>query len=65
VKAPTLVMVGALDAPHMIQAGEEAAKGIPGAQKIVYAGTGHMINVEQPDKFNRDLEAFLKLTAGR
>jgi pimeloyl-ACP methyl ester carboxylesterase len=65
VKAPTLVMVGALDAPHMIQAGEEAAKGIPGARKIVYARTGHMINMEQPDKFNRDLEAFLKRTAGR
>jgi 3-oxoadipate enol-lactonase len=65
VKAPTLVMVGALDAPHMIQAGEEAAKGIPGAQKIVYAGAGHLINMEQPDKFTRDLEAFLKRTAGR
>ncbi|PYQ07359.1 MAG: hypothetical protein DMF83_09635 [Acidobacteria bacterium] len=65
VKVPTLVMVGALDAPHMIQAGEEAAKRIPGARKIVYADAGHMINMEQPDKFNRDLEAFLRLNAGR
>jgi 3-oxoadipate enol-lactonase len=65
VKAPTLVMIGGLDAPHMLQAGEEAAKRIPGARKIVYPEAGHMINMEQPEKFNRDLEAFLKLNAGR
>jgi pimeloyl-ACP methyl ester carboxylesterase len=29
VKAPTLIMIGGLDAPHMLQAGEEAAKRIP------------------------------------
>jgi len=60
VKAPTLVVIGGLDAPHMLQAGEAAAKGIPGARKIVYPGAGHMINMEQPHKFNRDLEAFLR-----
>jgi pimeloyl-ACP methyl ester carboxylesterase len=65
VKAPTLIMIGGLDAPHMLRSGEEAAKRIPGARKIVYAGAGHMINMEQPDKFNRDLEAFLALNAGR
>jgi pimeloyl-ACP methyl ester carboxylesterase len=49
----------------MIQAGEEAAKRIPGARKIVYADTGHMINMEQPDKFDREREAFLELHPGR
>jgi pimeloyl-ACP methyl ester carboxylesterase len=33
VKAPTLVMVGGRDQPHMIQAGEEAATGIRGARR--------------------------------
>jgi 3-oxoadipate enol-lactonase len=65
VKVRTLVMIGGLDQPHMIQAGETAAKGIPGARKIVYPDAGHMINMEQPDKFNRDLEAFMKLKADR
>jgi pimeloyl-ACP methyl ester carboxylesterase len=65
VKVPTLIMIGGRDAPHMLQAGEEAAKRIPGARKIVYAETGHMINMEQPHMFNRDLAAFLKLNAGR
>jgi pimeloyl-ACP methyl ester carboxylesterase len=65
VKAPTLVMVGGLDAPHMLQAGEAAARGIPGAVKIVYPGAGHMINMEQPERFNRDLEGFLLKVGGR
>ena len=52
-------VIGGLDAPHMIQAGEESAKRIPGAQKVVYAGSGHMVNMQEPEKFNRDLEAFL------
>jgi pimeloyl-ACP methyl ester carboxylesterase len=42
-----------------------AAKGIPGARKIVYPDAGHMINMEQPDRFNRDLRAFLRLNALR
>jgi 3-oxoadipate enol-lactonase len=65
VKAPTLVMVGGLDQPHMIQAGEEAATGIRGAKKIVYPEAGHLINMEQPAQFNRDLEAFLTSHASR
>jgi pimeloyl-ACP methyl ester carboxylesterase len=67
VKAPTLGMIGGLDAPHMVQAGEEASKRIPGAKKIVYSGAGHLLNInmEQPEKFNCDLEAFLSVNAGR
>jgi len=57
--------LGPVFAQPVRRAVEEAAKRIPGARKIVYAETGHMINMEQPDKFNRDLEAFLKLNAGR
>ncbi len=60
VKTPTLVMIGALDVPDIIKADEAAAQGIPGARKIVYPDAGHMINMERPKKFNRDLEAFLK-----
>ena len=65
VKAPTLIVVGALDQPHILLSGEEAAKRIPGARKITYAGAGHLLTMEQPDKFNRDLDAFLSGKAGR
>lgn len=59
VKVPTLVMMGEADQPDMLAAGEAATKGIPGARKIVYPATGHMINMEQPQRFNRDLQKFL------
>lgn len=65
VKAPTLVIVGALDQPHILLAGEEAAKRVPAARKILYAGAGHMLNMEDPHQFNRDLEAFLSAHPGR
>lgn len=59
VKVPTLVMIGGRDQPHLIQAGETAARDITGARKVVYPAAGHMINMEEPKRFNRDLEAFL------
>ena len=63
VKAPTLVVVGTEDQPHVRSASETAAKKIPGAKIITYPATGHMLSMEQPKKFNRDLEAFLKKVA--
>ena len=57
--------VPAAGAPHMIEAGEESAKRIPGAKKLVYPGSGHLVNMEEPEKFNRDLEAFLTAHPGR
>jgi 3-oxoadipate enol-lactonase len=59
VKMPTLVMIGELDQPEIRAAADAAVKAIPGARKIVYPGVGHIINMEQPKKFNRDLESFL------
>lgn len=44
---------------HGIQAGETAARDITGARKVAYPAAGHMINMEEPRRFNRDLEAFL------
>jgi pimeloyl-ACP methyl ester carboxylesterase len=33
---------------------------IPGARKIVYEDTGHLVMLERPDRFNADLRAFLE-----
>jgi len=63
VKTPTLVLVGTADMPHLRSAAEAAAKKIPGAKVIIYPATGHMLSMEQPKKFNKDLEAFLKQVA--
>ena len=35
------------------------AEKIPGARLTVMSGAGHLMNLEQPELFNRALEAFL------
>lgn len=59
VVAPTLVVVGSDDADG-VQAGCEAtAAGIANATLIHIEGTAHLPNLEQPDRFTRELSRFL------
>ena len=37
---------------------------IPGARKVVYEDTGHLVMLERPDRFNADLRAFLEEKPG-
>jgi hypothetical protein len=57
--APTLVIVGDLDDPEFVAHADTVAAAIPGAEKVVIAGAGHMSVMEKPDEANRALEAFL------
>jgi len=58
VKVPVLVLVGARDEAFLAAAGYLAAK-IPGAVRVVVPDAGHMSNVDQPDRFNQSVLAFL------
>jgi pimeloyl-ACP methyl ester carboxylesterase len=58
VGAPTLVIVGADDAPFLAGSEYMAAR-IPGARLAVLEGAGHASNIDQPEAFNRELLAFL------
>jgi len=44
---------------HPRDRGQLVAK-VPGARKVVIAGAGHMVNLEQPTEFNRTLMEFLR-----
>jgi pimeloyl-ACP methyl ester carboxylesterase len=55
---PTLVLVGAGDQGFLASAEYMAAR-IPGAEKIVIEGAGHAANIDQPEKFNAAVRAFL------
>lgn len=57
---PTLVVVGELDLPDFRDIADQVAQRIPGAQKIVLEGVGHMSNMEDPATFNRILLEFLE-----
>jgi pimeloyl-ACP methyl ester carboxylesterase len=57
-RAPTLVLVGAEDQPAL-RASEFLAATIPGAQLQVFPQSGHMLNLEEPERFNEAVLRFL------
>jgi pimeloyl-ACP methyl ester carboxylesterase len=50
IKVPSLVVVGADDAPFLAASDYMAAK-IPGARKVVIPSAGHSVNIDQPQAF--------------
>ncbi len=59
VRAPVLVIAGALDNPEVVRAAEVMAAGIPGAKKVILPGCAHLPNMERPEEFNRAVLEFL------
>jgi 3-oxoadipate enol-lactonase len=62
VRAPTLVIRGALDQDDL-GAAERLAREIPEARLIVYDDCAHLPTIEQPERVARDLLAFLAAVA--
>ncbi len=58
-KIPVLVIVGEHDVPYIHAAGEYMAEHIPDVRKVLMKDTAHLPSLEQPDEFNRILDAFL------
>ncbi len=63
-RVPVLLLYGAQDA--LMQAGPAIARAKainPRVRSIVYAGSGHAPFLEEPERFNRDLAAFMQSLA--
>ena len=58
IMTPTAIFVGEKDRVFLALA-QELHERIVCSRIVVYENTGHMINLEIPDRFNRDLERFL------
>jgi pimeloyl-ACP methyl ester carboxylesterase len=58
IAVPSLVVVGADDAPFLAAADYMAGK-IPGAKKVVIPNAGHAANMDQPEVFNAAVREFL------
>lgn len=58
--APTLIIWGDLDFPHLQERCAGLGKRIKHAKAEMMPGTAHLPNLEQPKKFNALLETFLK-----
>jgi hypothetical protein len=58
-KVPTLVIHGRHEATFKLAMGEELKKGIPGAQLAIFEESAHSPNLEEPERFNEVVGAFL------
>lgn len=59
ITVPTLVMAGENDEITPLDGARDMAAAIPGASLHIIPGAGHVVNLESPDTFNRELGAFL------
>ncbi len=60
ITAPTLILVGEHDRLTPPALSQTLQAGIRGARLAVVPGAGHLPNLEQPETFNRLVEAFLR-----
>jgi pimeloyl-ACP methyl ester carboxylesterase len=60
IEAPTLLIWGDLDFPHLQERCAVLGKRIKAAKSELMPGAAHLPNLEQPKKFNALLDAFLK-----
>lgn len=62
IRCPVLILAGEEDALIPAQESQAMAQAIPGAQLEVIPQAGHLVNVEQPEKFHRRLSSWLRGT---
>jgi len=59
IKVPTLLVLGLLDMPVIFEVAQVVLERIPDARKVEIEGAAHMVNLDQPEVFNRAVSAFL------
>jgi pimeloyl-ACP methyl ester carboxylesterase len=59
IRAPALVLVGALDGAYLRAAEVMKAK-LPKARSVVIPDAGHCVNIEQSEAFDRAVLEFLR-----
>ena len=65
IRVPTLVLDGEHDDPNMLAIADTIAMRVPGAKKVIIPGSGHLMNLEQPEEFARLVKDFLNHEAKR
>ena len=58
-QSPTLVVVGDLDQPRILDSAEFLVTHLPAVREAVIPGTAHLPNMEQPERFNELVLNFL------
>jgi 3-oxoadipate enol-lactonase len=60
IHVPTLILVGEFDTVGTLAMADRLEKDIPGARKMVFPETAHMLSMERSEKFNEVVFNFLK-----
>ena len=60
IRVPTLVVHGTGDRIVRLSAGEHTASTVPSAVLRTYDGSGHAPFLDTPERFDRDLAAFVR-----
>jgi len=59
IRVPTLIIGGDEDTVYPPELAREMARRIPGAQLVMMEGAGHLVNLEQPERFDAAVLPFL------
>jgi 3-oxoadipate enol-lactonase len=65
IRAPTLIIAGEEDTVYPPELAREMARRIPGAELVMFERTGHLANLEEPDRFNKLVLDFLSQHSAR
>ena len=65
IAVPTMLVYGGGDSLTTPEIGRTMAAQIPGARFALIERAGHLVNIEQPDRFNRIVRDFLDHQSGR
>jgi pimeloyl-ACP methyl ester carboxylesterase len=60
IRACTLIVVGSRDVPDILRIADTLIATIPRARRVMLKGVGHVVNLEDPDRFTRELSDFLR-----
>ena len=60
-RAPTLVIVGSRDLPEIQHIVDTLTATVPNVRRVTFVGSGHMVNLEQPARFNQVVMDFLRI----
>jgi 3-oxoadipate enol-lactonase len=60
INAPTLIVAGEYSHPVLKDLVLVQSQYIPNSKLVIIKNSNHMLNIENPDQFNKELESFLK-----
>jgi pimeloyl-ACP methyl ester carboxylesterase len=59
-RIPTLLIVGTRDTPDIRAIADTLAASVPGIRRVIFEGSGHLVNMEQSQRFTDLVQTFLR-----